>query len=212
MPEIELSAGVLEYDDAGAAGPVVVLLNGLLIGRSVWRSVVADLAVDHRCLVLELPLGAHRRPMRDDADLSGRGLAGLLALALQQMRIRPIRRSPLNFGLMSKRPVPDTVMDAWLRPAISSARIRRDVLTYLRATRKGEYLEAAASLPGFTGPALVVWAPEDRLMRPDHGRRLVQQLPDGRLAEVTDSYTLIPEDQPQRCAELIRAFIAETSR
>ncbi|MBG0565035.1 alpha/beta fold hydrolase [Actinoplanes aureus] len=239
MPEIELSAGVLEFDDTGGSGPVIVLLTGLFIGRSLWRAVVADLAPGHRCLVLELPLGAHREPMRDGADLSGRGLAGLvaeflerfdlhdvtlvgcdwggaqlvaaygphervgrlvllpqesfenyppglpgktawlaskvpglLALALQQMRIRPIRRSPLNFGLMSKRPVPDAVMDEWLRPALGSARIRR----------------------------------------PDHGPRLARQFPDGRLAEVPDSYTLIPEDQPRRCAELIRTFIAENAR
>lgn len=277
MSEIELSAGVLEYDDTGA-GPPVVLLNGLFIGRSMWRSVVADLRGDHRCLVLELPLGSHRRAMRAGADLSGRGLAGLvaefldrldlrdvtlvgcdwggaqllvaygldervgrlvllpqesfdnfppglpgkmawlsakvpgaLALALQQMRIRPIRRSPLNFGLMSKRPVPDDVMDAWLRPAMRSSRIRRDVLTYLRATRRGEYVEAAEKLAGFDRPALVLWATEDRLMKPDHGGRLARCLPDGRLAEVADSYTLIPEDQPDRCARLIRAFVEETT-
>jgi pimeloyl-ACP methyl ester carboxylesterase len=135
---------------------------------------------------------------------------GALALALQQMRIRPVRRSPLNFGLMSKRPVPDTVMDAWLRPAMGSSRIRRDVLTYLRATRRGEYVEAAEKLRGFHRPALVVWATEDRLMRPDHGRRLAQCLPNGRLAEVADSYTLIPEDQPARCAGLIRTFVEES--
>jgi pimeloyl-ACP methyl ester carboxylesterase len=278
MSEIELSAGVLEYDDTGGDLPVVVLLNGLFIGRSMWRSVVGGLRGEHRCLALELPLGAHRRAMRDGADLSGRGLAGLvaqflerldlrdvtlvgcdwggaqllvryglaervgrlvllpqesfdnfppglpgkmawlsskvpgaLAVALQQMRVRPIRRSPLNFGLMSKRPVPDAVMDAWLRPAMGSSRIRRDVLTYLRATRKGEYVEAAQSLRGFDRPALVVWAPEDRLMRPEHGRRLASCLPDGRLVEVADSYTLIPEDRPERCAEVIRAFIRETA-
>jgi pimeloyl-ACP methyl ester carboxylesterase len=278
MSEVELSAGVLEYDDTRGDLPVVVLLNGLFIGRSVWRSVVADLRSDHRCLPLELPLGAHRRAMRDGADLSGRGLAGLvaefldhldlwdvtlvgcdwggaqllvkygmdervgrlvllpqesfdnfppglpaktawlsskvpgaLAVALQQMRIRPIRRLPLNFGLMSKRPVPNTVMDAWLQSAMGSSRIRRDVLTYLRATRKGEYVEAAEKLRGFDRPALVIWATEDRLMKPGYGKRLAQCLPDGRLVEVADSYTLIPEDQPERCAQLIRTFIEETA-
>jgi pimeloyl-ACP methyl ester carboxylesterase len=137
---------------------------------------------------------------------------GALAVALQQMRFRPIRRSPLNFGLMSKRPVPDDIMDAWLAPAMSSARIRRDVLTYLRATRKGEYVRAAEELRRFDRPALVVWATEDRLMRPGYGRRLAERLPNSRLVEVADSYTLIPEDQPVRCAEIIRTFIEESAR
>jgi len=152
MPEVELSAGVWDYDDTGGAK---------------------------------------------------------LALALQQMRIRPLRRTALNFGLMSKRPVPDAVMDAWLRPALGSSRIRRDVLTYLRATRSGEYVEAAERLRGFDRPALVVWATEDRLMRPDYGKRLAELLPKSRLVEIADAYTLIPEDQPERCAQLIRAFIRD---
>jgi pimeloyl-ACP methyl ester carboxylesterase len=135
---------------------------------------------------------------------------GALGLALQQMRFRPARRSKLNFGLMSKRPVPDAVMDEWLRPAMASSAIRHDVLTYLRATRRGEYVEAAEKLRDFHRPALVVWAPEDRLMKAEYGRRLAERLPDSRLVEIADSYTLIPEDQPARCAEAIRTFVKET--
>jgi hypothetical protein len=35
---------------------------------------------------------------------------------------------------------------------------------------------------------------------------VVPTLPQGRLAEVADSYTLIPLDQPARLAQLIRDF------
>jgi pimeloyl-ACP methyl ester carboxylesterase len=52
----------------------------------------------------------------------------------------------------------------------------------------------------------VVWASEDRVMPPEHGTRLAALLPAGRLAEVDDSYTLIPLDQPARLAGLIRGF------
>jgi hypothetical protein len=41
--------------------------------------VIADLPGDHRCVALTLPLGAHRHVMRADADLSLRGIAGLVA-------------------------------------------------------------------------------------------------------------------------------------
>ena len=33
-------------------------------------------------------------------------------------------------------------------------------------------------------------------MPPDHGRRLAELLPQGRLVEISDSYTLLPLDQP----------------
>jgi pimeloyl-ACP methyl ester carboxylesterase len=98
MPDVELSAGVLEYDDTGGDLPVVVLLNGLFIGRSMWRSVVADLRGDHRCLVLELPLGAHRRAMHDGADLSGRGLAGLVAEFMDRLDLRDVTLVGCDWG------------------------------------------------------------------------------------------------------------------
>jgi pimeloyl-ACP methyl ester carboxylesterase len=40
----------------------------------------------------------------------------------------------------------------------------------------------------------------------EHGRRLAKLLPQGQLAEVEDSYTLIPLDQPARLAQIIREF------
>ena len=43
-------------------------------------------------------------------------------------------------------------------------------------------------------------------MPPEHGRRLAELLPQGRLVEVDDSYTLIPLDQPARLAQIIRDF------
>jgi pimeloyl-ACP methyl ester carboxylesterase len=79
MPEIALSAGTIEYEDTGNSGPIVVLLYGLVMDGSLWRKVVRELRTDHRCVVPTLPVGAHRRPMRANADLSLRGLAKLQA-------------------------------------------------------------------------------------------------------------------------------------
>jgi pimeloyl-ACP methyl ester carboxylesterase len=67
-------------------------------------------------------------------------------------------------------------------------------------------LEAAECLPRFDRPALVVWASHDRVMPPEHGRRLAELVPHGRLVEIPDSYTLIPLDQPARLAQAIREF------
>ena len=85
MSEVELSAGTIEYDDTGGDGPVLVFLHGVAMDGSVWAPVVADLRRDHRCVVPTLPLGAHRRPMRGDADLSLRGFGRMTAELLERL-------------------------------------------------------------------------------------------------------------------------------
>jgi pimeloyl-ACP methyl ester carboxylesterase len=67
-------------------------------------------------------------------------------------------------------------------------------------------VEAAERLPSFDRPALVVPAEKDRVMPADHGHRLAAALPQGRLVEVPDSYSLLPLDQPAALTRAIRAF------
>ncbi|MGI9085797.1 MAG: alpha/beta fold hydrolase [Aeromicrobium sp.] len=51
-------------------------------------------------------------------------------------------------------------------------------------------LEWSERLRDFDRPALVVWATEDPMMPRDHGHRLAELLPQGRLVEIDDSGTL----------------------
>jgi pimeloyl-ACP methyl ester carboxylesterase len=99
-----------------------------------------------------------------------------------------------------------------LRPLLTQREIRRDLAKHLRAAAKdpGVMVATAEGLRGFDRPALVVWAAEDRVMPPEHGRRLVELLPHAQLLEVADSYTLIPEDQPGQLARAIRQAIRHT--
>jgi pimeloyl-ACP methyl ester carboxylesterase len=78
----------------------------------------------------------------------------------------------------------------------------------LRAVVAGKDLlrRAAERLPGFREPPLIVWAKGDRVMPPEHGRRLAELLPQAQLIEIDDSYALIPLDQPARPAQLIADF------
>jgi pimeloyl-ACP methyl ester carboxylesterase len=280
MPLVELSAGTLEYEDTGGDGPPIVFSHGLVMDGSLWRDAVAELRVDHRCLLPTLPLGAHRRPMHANADLSMPGIAGLLGefmdrldlrdvtlalndwggplllldggaperigrvvitsceafdnvppglpgkailaagrlpggirFAMNQLRLRPLRRLPMTFGWMAKRPIPDEIMDAWLEPVLGQADVRRDLRKYVVSAKEGKRQLAAATqrLRAFDRPALVAWASEDRVMPPEHGRRLAELLPQGRLVEIADSYTLIPLDQPVELAGAIRTFVRESA-
>jgi len=138
--------------------------------------------------------------------LSGKLPAPLFGLFIQQMRLRAVRRLPIAFGWLTKRG--DAATARWLRPVMTRPEIRRDAVRMLRAAAAdGGFLVAAAErLPDFDQPALVVWASRDRVMPPEHGQRLAGLLPQGRLTEVDDSYTLIPLDQPARLAQAIQDF------
>ena len=87
MPVADLSMGDVEYGDTGGAGPTVVLLHGLLMDGTVWNPVVARLDRALRCITPTLPLGAHRRPLRPNADLSIRGIAGLIDELLERLGV-----------------------------------------------------------------------------------------------------------------------------
>ena len=92
---------------------------------------------------------------------------------------------------------------------LTQRKIRHDLTKYVRISKKGDLLVAAERLRSFERPALVIWAKEDRVMPPAHGRRLAELLPNGRFLEIADSYTLLPEDQPGELARAIRQFIQE---
>ena len=279
MNEVELSAGVIEYEDRGGSGPVLVLLHGLLMDETLWTAVADDLVPDHRCVIPVLPLGAHRKGMGPEADLSPHGIARLVAefldaldlrdvtlvgndtggmlvqllmadasqerigsavlascdafdnfppgltgrtlfltgklspalfgMFMQQMRLKLVRRLPLAFGWLTKRG--DATVKQWLRPIWRQPEVRRDTVRVLRTAAANPNLldEAAEKLARFNRPTLVVWAQKDRVMPPKHGRRLAELLPNARLVEIEDSYTLIPLDQPTRLAAEIRSFVGE---
>ena len=137
--------------------------------------------------------------------LSGRLSPRLFGAFMQQLRLRAVRRLPIAFGWLTKRG--DATTARWIRPVLTSQQIRRDTVRMLRAIDDGAVAEATAALPSFHRPALVVWAAEDRVMPPEHGRRLAELLPDARLVEVADSYTLVPLDQPAALAGAVRDFV-----
>ena len=78
MSQIELPHGTVHYQESGAGAPVV-FLHGYLMGAHLWDPVVRLLQDEFRCLVPELPFGAHPAPLRPGADLTAAGLGRLVA-------------------------------------------------------------------------------------------------------------------------------------
>jgi len=85
---VELSAGPIEYRDSGGEGPALVLVHGVLMDGGQWRDVLPHLTPRYRCILPTLPLGGHRLPMKDTADLSLAGQARLLAEFLEALDLR----------------------------------------------------------------------------------------------------------------------------
>jgi pimeloyl-ACP methyl ester carboxylesterase len=192
-----------------------VTLVGNDTGGAIAQFVIADGAVRVGQVVLasceafdNIPPGLTGRTLA----LTGRLSPRMFGLFMQQMRLRPLRRLPLAFGWLTKRG--DVATARWIRPVLRQPEIRRDAVRVLRAvmTDTRALIDVAQRLAGFERPALVVWASQDRVMPPEHGRRLADVLPRGRLIEVDDSYTLIPLDQPARFAQIIREFTYAVDR
>jgi pimeloyl-ACP methyl ester carboxylesterase len=137
-------------------------------------------------------------------------LPGGMSATLQPFRFDRLRRLPMTYGPLSKRPVPREVMDRWFDPPLRLRGVRRDLRKYVVSSSQGrrELVAIGAALERFDRPALVAWASEDKLMPREHGPRLAELLPQGALAEVDDSYTLIPEDQPAVLAGHLRELMA----
>jgi pimeloyl-ACP methyl ester carboxylesterase len=268
--EIELRQGTVRVYEEGE-GPVLFFVHGLLVSHTLWDLVVERLSGSHRCVAIDLPLGAHRTPMRPDADLSPRGVAAMIAGVMEQLDLRevvlvgndtggaicqlvvahhPDRLGglvlttcdayehfppPLLKGLTllgRKQRIGDAFLRlgrfgfvrdaliapvnkrrsvqrsrAWVEP-LADPGIRRDVLRFMAQIDSADTIAAGQALKAFGRPALVVWTKGDRFFPEADGRRLAEDL-SATLEILDDTRTFIPLDQPDRLAELIRAFVAE---
>ncbi|MEU5956237.1 alpha/beta hydrolase [Streptomyces sp. NPDC047525] len=138
-------------------------------------------------------------------------IPGGIALLVRILSVRALRRVPgTGFAVMAHRPVPHDLIDRWLEPLLTEPEARAVLVRYLRSARKAEMAEAAEGLRTYDRPALVVWGRQDKMMPPEHGRRLAELLPKSRLVELDDCRTLIPLDRPDGLAAAIREFVAST--
>ncbi|MER7543600.1 alpha/beta hydrolase [Spirillospora sp. NPDC127506] len=136
----------------------------------------------------------------------GARLPGSAWVLAQALRPRMFRRLPFTFGWLSRRPVPEPVMDSYLRPARTDGGVRRDLRRFLAGVHRRYTLAAAGTFGAFDRPVLLAWAEDDRLFPMSLARRLADLFPDARLVPVADSATFVPEDQPAVLAGLITEF------
>jgi pimeloyl-ACP methyl ester carboxylesterase len=273
--ECQLPQGTIRYRDAGA-GPTLVFVHGVLVNGALWREVVPPLARRFRCVVPDLPLGAHAHPLRPEAERSPVGIARLLADFLVALDLRdvtlvgndtggaicqitiachperiaglvltncdayeaffPWPLSPFHFGarflgkrfgellawalrrrlgqhalvaLVSRRRPDEATLDAYFGPFVRDPGVRHDLVRFVAAISNQDTLAAAETFPRFRHPVLIAWGESDPFFTKRLARRLARDFPNAELRFLPRSRAFVPEDQPERLAELIANFVPD---
>jgi pimeloyl-ACP methyl ester carboxylesterase len=76
--EAGVEGGTVRYREAGEGRPLL-FVHGALVDGHLWNPVAERLASRYRCLVPDLPMGSHRLPMDEGADLSPPGQARIVS-------------------------------------------------------------------------------------------------------------------------------------
>ena len=263
-------AGTIEYRARGD-GPVVVFAHGVGVNGDLWRRVAPSVAAaGFRCVVPDLPLGAHSIPLSEQPDMSLPGLADILsgfldALDLrevtlvandtggaitqaligrrpprvarlvltscdafdrypppavaylkptarvpgglwalgQAVRLKAVQRLPIAYGWATSKPIEPRIMESYTRPVRVNGGVRADLGRVLKQARKSDMQAASRSVTAFEGPAIVVWAADDRFFPVEHGRALADLMPHAEFELVEGSRTFIAEDQPDELVRLV---------
>lgn len=272
--------GTLAWQSRGQ-GPVLVFFAGALAHHDLWRDVIAALEDRYRCVTVDLPLGAHARPLVAGADRSADSLArllldclegldlddatvvandtagGLLLLslatghpalgrvsrlvltncesydqfppdALRQAAwlcrhlpglargmLRLQQRLQLRFPAVQRRGTaaltahgldPERAR-SFLGPAVRDRRVAGDLVAAMAGFRPQLLIDAAAQIPRFDRPVLLVWGEACRFFPIDQARRLAEDFPDATLVPVPGARTWVPVDDPAAVATAIGAFV-----
>jgi pimeloyl-ACP methyl ester carboxylesterase len=136
-------------------------------------------------------------------------IPGALRAGLAPMRIRALQRLPIAYGWLTRRPVPQDVIDGWVTPALQDRGVLRDARKALSQLDPKILLDNTPKLSSFGGPVLLLWSREDKFFKIEHAHRLARIFPDARVTELTDAYTFVSWDQPGRVAEEIGALAGQ---
>jgi pimeloyl-ACP methyl ester carboxylesterase len=99
MKSVDVTAGTIEYGEQGDPNaPPVVLLHGLLMNDAQWKLALPLLPSGFRYLLPVLPMGGHRVPMREDADLTLSGMVSLLGDFLDALGLDDVTLVVTDWG------------------------------------------------------------------------------------------------------------------
>ncbi len=182
-------------DTAGALSQILVTRRPERIGRLVLTS--CDAFDNFFPTLFQVVLAPARLP-------------GGIANCTNGLRIRALRRLPIAFGWLTKRPIDSReAEDSYVYPALTDKAVRRDGTKVIRKANKRYTLDAAERFNQFGNPVLLAWSSEDKIFPPEHAERMTKLFPNARIEWIEDAYTFSPEDRPERLAEVVAEFARE---
>lgn len=146
-------------------------------------------------------------PFQHAARFFGTRFVDLLALAI---RTRVAQRALLK--TVALRRMDEATLDGYVASLIRDAGVRRDLARFLGSVSNRYTLEAARRFPDFRRPVLIVWGEDDLFFSVRLAGRLQRDFPDARLELVDRSRAFVPEDRPERLAELIAGFLEQRAK
>src|SRR5688572_21950 len=107
-------------------------------------------------------------------------IPGAMFLMAQPFRIGALRRK--GFEPFAKKTIDPELVDSWLEPMLKDSGVRADAGRFMAGANKSQTLAAAKKLESYDSPALLVWAPEDKVFPLSYAERLAEAMPDARIA------------------------------
>jgi pimeloyl-ACP methyl ester carboxylesterase len=190
------NATVVGNDTGGALCQLLVASRPELAGRLVLTN----------CDSFEnFPPRAFRPLVTGIARIPGI-LSGVAALSA----LRAVRKASMAAASLTVNPIPDELIRSWVAP-LRDPGVRRDLVEVCRGIDPRYTLDAAERLRTFERPVLLAWGTRDKFFPLAHAERLRELFPNARVERIENARTFVPLDAPERLAELIGAFAAESA-
>jgi pimeloyl-ACP methyl ester carboxylesterase len=138
----------------------------------------------------------------------GRIPGAMFATTRLMRRFLALARNPLAFGGVVREPIPDEVLREYLSPGATIAGVRRDTRKLIAGVDPALTMWAAEELRGFRGQVLLAWGTDDRFFPLRLAERLRDTIPAARLEPIADCRAFVPEDQPERLAQVMGDFLS----
>ncbi len=210
--QLDLTQGRVHVHERGE-GPVLVFLHGLLVDHELWDGVIDRLAPAHRCVALDLPLGAHREAMRPDADLSPPGLARLVAETLAALELHDVTLVANDTGgaiaQITAAEHPERLAALVLTDCDAYENFLPPVLRPLQWLARAPAIAGPVLRAGRFGPVRTAFtAPVNKRRDAERGRRWIQPLVDdaGVRRDVVKFLAAIDSAQTVAAAQRLRRF------
>jgi pimeloyl-ACP methyl ester carboxylesterase len=98
-------------------------------------------------------------------------------------------------------------LESFSAPAVRDRRVAGDWVAAMAGFRPRLLPDAAAAIPRFGRPVLLIWGEECRFFPPAHARRLASDFPQAALVTVPGAKTWVPVDNPAAVAGAIAEFV-----